>query len=341
MPRPAHQPVKGGSGQARSPGPKRVFVMLPPVDGDMRTWAERLASDASGFEVIVAEDESAAREAIARADAAYGWVSPEMLPRARNLRWLQSPFAGPFPGYYYQELVDHPVVVTNPRGIYSDHIAHHILMFLLALSRGLPYYVDAQRAGNWDRHARKRGYVNVAGSTVLVNGVGGIGAETARLCATLGAEVLGIDPRPEHDCPAAIHPPTELDHLLPSADFVVTTVPHTPETEFMWNAERFRRMKPTAYFINIGRGMTASLDDLTAALASGEIAGAGLDVFEVEPLPADHPLWRMDNVLITPHVAVADAADIPERRYALLADNARRFLAGEPLRNVVDKGRWY
>ena len=176
---------------------------------------------------------------------------------------------------------------------------------------------------------------------MLINGVGGIGAEAARLCAALGAEVVGIDPRPEHDCPADIHPPADLDGLLPDADFVITTVPHTPETEFMWNAERFRAMKRSAYFINIGRGMTAKLDDLTAALQSGEIAGAGLDVFEVEPLPPEHPLWSQPNVLITPHVAVADADDIPERRYELLADNARRFLAGEPLRNVVDKARRY
>ena len=315
--------------------------MLPPVNADMRSWADRLVVDAPGFEVVVAEDDATVTEVIARADAAYGWVSPEMLPTAKNLRWLQNPFAGPFPGYYYPELVHHPVVVTNPRGIYSDHIAHHILMFMLALSRGLPYYIDAQRTGRWDRNVRQHGYVNVAASTVLINGVGGIGAETARLCAALGAEVVGVDPRPEHDCPARIHAPDELDSLLPAADFVITTVPHTPETEFMWNALRFCRMKPTAYFINIGRGMTAKLDDLTAALANGQIAGAGLDVFEVEPLPSDHALWRMDNVLITPHVAVADADDIPERRYALLADNARRFLAGVPLRNVVDKARWY
>ena len=320
---------------------KPLFAMLPPVDDDMRSWAERLAEDVPGMDVMVLADDVAVREVLPDVDAAYGWVSPEMLPLAERLRWLQNPFAGPFPGYYYQELVDHPVVVSNPRGIYSDHIAHHILMLMLALSRGLPYYMDAQKAGRWDPRARKRGYVNIAGSTVLVNGVGGIGAETARLCAALGATVLGIDPRPEHDCPATVHAPSALDDLLPTADFVVTTAPHTPETEFMWNADRFRRMKPTAYFVNIGRGMTARLDDLTTALARSEIAGAGLDVFEVEPLPTDHPLWRMENVLITPHVAVAEAADIPERRYALLADNARRFLAGEPLRNVVDKARWY
>ena len=318
-----------------------LFAMLPPVDDDMRSWAERLKRDVPGFNVMVAEDAASADAVIARADAAYGWVSPEQLPSAGRLRWLQNPFAGPFPGYYYQGLIDHPVTITNPRGIYSDHIAHHILMFLLALSRGLPYWAQAQSRGQWDRTVRKHGYVNVVGSTVLINGVGGIGSETARLCVALGAKVLGVDPRPEHDCPAEIHPHADLDSLLPGADFVITTVPHTPETAFMWNAMRFRLMKRSAYFINIGRGMTAKLDDLTAALADGEIAGAGLDVFEIEPLPADHPLWRQDNVLITPHVAVAGAADIAERRYALLADNARRFLAGEPLRNVVDKARWY
>lgn len=324
-----------------NPSNQAVFAMLPPIDEDMRKWAERLKADVPGFDVVVAGDEASANAAISQADAAYGWVSPEQLPSARRLRWLQNPFAGPFAGYYYQELIDHPVTITNPRGIYSDHIAHHILMFLLALSRGLPYWTQAQSRGQWDRRVRKHGYVNVVGSTVLINGVGGIGSEAARLCAALGAIVVGVDPRPEHDTPADLHPPADLDRLLPDADFVITTVPHTPETEFMWNAERFRLMKPSAYFINIGRGMTAKLDDLTAALTEGEIAGAGLDVFEIEPLPADHPLWRQDNVLITPHVAVADAEDIPERRYELLADNARRFLAGERLRNVVDKARWY
>ena len=141
--------------------------------------------------------------------------------------------------------------------------------------------MEAQRHRRWDPVARRRGYVNIVGSTVLINGVGGIGAETARLCAALGAKVVGIDPRPEHDCPAEVHSPSALGDLLPAADFVVTTAPHTPESEFMWNADRFRRMKPSAYFINIGRGMTASLDDLTAALVEGEIAGAGLDVFEI------------------------------------------------------------
>jgi phosphoglycerate dehydrogenase-like enzyme len=315
--------------------------MLPPIDRHARSWAGRLAEAIPELEVVVAEDDAAAAREIVDADGAFGWVSAERLPTAKRLRWLQNPFAGPFVGYYYPELADHPVTVCNPRGIYSDHIAHHILMFMLALSRGLPYYLDAQRERRWDPRARQHGYVNLVGATVLVVGVGGIGAETARLCHELGCKVVGIEPRPEHDTVADIHPPGALHELLPSADFVVTTVPHTPETELMWNAERFALMKPSAYFINIGRGMTTRLDDLVAALTSGQIAGAGLDVFEEEPLPEAHPLWTIDNVLITPHVAVAGAEDLNERRYQLIEENARCFLAGEPLKNVVDKSKWY
>ena len=189
--------------------------------------------------------------------------------------------------------------------------------------------------------ARKRGYVDIANSVILIVGVGRIGAETARICQSLGAKVIGIDPRPEHECDCEIHPSSELDEHLPSADFVVTTVPHTPETEFMWNSRRFSLMKTSAYFINIGRGMTTRLTDLTQALTGGEISGAGLDVFEVEPLPEHHALWSIENVILTPHVAVSEAENIPERRYQLLRENCQRFVNGKPLLNVVDEARWY
>ena len=299
--------ARGNPSQVESPQPRSargnpsqvtgsnqaVFAMLPPIDDDMRSWAERLKRDVPELDVVVPEDEGAAQAAIARADAAYGWVSPEQLPNARSLRWLQNPFAGPFPGYYYQGLIDHPVTITNPRGIYSDHIAHHIVMFMLALSRGLPYWLDAQRQSRWDRGVRKHGYVNVVGSTVLVNGVGGIGAETARLATALGANVVGIDPRPEHDCPATIciRRPTSTACCRTRTSWSRPSRTRRRPSS-CGEAERFRAMKRSAYFINIGRGMTAKLDDLTAALQAGEIAGAGLDVFEIEPLPAEHPLWH-------------------------------------------------
>ena len=317
------------------------YVMLPPIDDDIRAWARRIEEALPELEVVIAEDEAAAERELVDADAAYGGVSADVLPNVERLRLLQNPFAGPPPGYYYEELAEHQVTVSNPRGIYSDHISQHIMMFMLALARGLPYWSAAQADGRWDTKARKRGYVNLADSTVLINGLGGIGAETARVCAAFGARVIGVDPRPVHDAPCEVVAPSELDSRLPEADFVVTTAPHTPETEGMWNAERFGLMKNSAYFINIGRGMTASLDDLVAALESGEIAGAGLDVFEIEPLPEGHPLWQMENVMITPHIAVADADDIPERRFELILENARRLIDGREFVNVVDKSKWY
>lgn len=318
------------------------FVMMPPQDDLKRQWARRLEHTLPQYRITVPETNEDAYREIVDADAAYGWVPPEALKGAKKLRWLQNPDAGPFPGYYYPELIEHPVVVCNPRGIYFDHVSHHIMMFLLALSRGLPYYIEAQRQRRWDQDARKSWCSYLADATALIVGVGGIGHETARLCTAFGMTVIGVDPRPEYDVPfVEMHPPADLDALLPRADFVIVTTPHTPKTEGMWNAQRFRLMKQTASFINIGRGKTTKIDDLADAIERGEIAGCGLDVFEVEPLPSDHRLWTLPNVLLTPHVAIKGAENIPERRFQIVVENARRFAAGDPLRNVVDKAAWY
>ncbi len=315
---------------------------MPPQDDLKAMFAARLADTLPEYDVVSPQTDEEAVEAIRDADAACGWLPPAALSAARKLRWLHNPDAGPFYGYYYPQLIDHPLTMTNPRGIYFDHISHHILMFVLALSRGLAWYVDAQRARRWDKDARRSPYVYLGEATALVNGVGGIGHETARLCSQLGMEVIGIEPRPEYDLPyVELYPPEDIDAHLPRADFVITTVPHTPETEGMFDARRFALMKDTAYFINIGRGKACRIDDLADAIERGEIAGAGLDVFEEEPLPSDHKLWGLPNVLMTPHVAVRDAENLPERRFGVILDNARRFANGEPLRNVVDKSRWY
>ena len=318
------------------------LLLMPPQTRHTRQWAERLREALPQYQIIAPETEADARHELRDADAAYGWVRPEFLPLAKQLRWLQSAHAGPRAGYYYRELVEHPVVVCNPRGVFNDHIGQHIMMFVLALARGLPFYIDVQRERRWDTQARKSQYIDLASATALLVGVGGIGHEAARLCAAFGMRVIGVDARWEYDTPhVERHAAADLGALLPEADFVIVSTPHTAATEGMWNARMFRLMKPTAYFINVGRGMTTRLDDLVAALESGEIAGCALDVYEIEPLPADHRLWALPNVLLTPHIAVRDAENIPERRYQVLFDNARRFAAGEPLRNVVDKAAWY
>ena len=148
----------------------------------------------------------------------------------------------------------------------------------------------------------------MAGRVVGIWGYGGIGRETARLCNEFGMRVIGIEARVERELPnVELHEPDELDRYLPEADFVVSTVPHTPETEGIWNAERFKIMKSSAYLINIGRGRTMKIDELADAIESGVIAGCGLDVFEEEPLPRQDELRKLPNVFLTSHIAAVSA----------------------------------
>src|SRR5258706_7027831 len=320
-----------------------TLLILPPQTATTRAWAARVAAARPALEVVVAETpEDAVRIAVG-AEAAFGTIAPALLRTAGKLRWLQAPQAAPPAGYYTRELIDHPVVVTNFREIYNDHIGAHIMAFVLAFARGLHLYLPRQLRREWrPEPGETAGVLHLPETSALIVGVGGIGAETARLCAAFGMHVMGVDAR-RRDAPPGVlklDGPDALDSLLPLADFVILTVPHTPETEGFMHRGRFSRMKRSAFFINIGRGMTTRLDDLVAALRAGEIAGAALDVFEQEPLPADHPLWTLPNVLITPHTA-GHGPYLDERRFEILLDNARRFLAGQPLRNVVDKAHWF
>jgi phosphoglycerate dehydrogenase-like enzyme len=319
-----------------------TLLMLPPQTPTTRDWAKRLAAALPELSVVVAEDGGEAARAVGGAEAAFGTMPRALLARAARLRWIQAPQAAPPAGWYYAELIAHPAVVTNFREIYNDHIGAHIMAFVLAFARGLHQYLPQQLERQWRPAPLDSGVVHLPEATALIVGVGGIGAEAARLAAAFGMRVIGVDAR-RRDAPpgmAELHGTEALDSLLPRADFVILTVPHTPATEGFMHRARFQRMKRTAFFINIGRGMTTRLDDLAAALKAGELAGAGLDVFEQEPLPADHALWTTPGVLITPHTA-GYGPYLDDRRYAILLDNSRRFLAGQPLRNVVDKSSWF
>ena len=223
--------------------------------------------------------------------------------------------------------------------------------------------------GPGEVHPSDSAAITLADCTLAVIGLGGIGAETARRGLAFGMRVLGVDPRISPlsswgrgaggegaEVPASANPspptplpqgergvmlfrPDRLNEVLAQSDFVVIAAPHTPETDKLFNRERLRQMKRSAYLINVGRGVIVDLADLTAALQAGEIAGAGLDVFETEPLPREHPLWRMENVIITPHCAAASPR-VPERHLQTLLENVRRFVKGESLLNVVDKRLW-
>ena len=226
----------------------------------------------------------------------------------------------------------------------QDPKAMTLLGELYANGLGVP--ANDVQAAKWYSLAAERGDREAMFALAMfrIGGRGGPrdGAEAARLLAAFGVTVLATDAR-RTVAPsgvAELHPPDALEDLLPRADFVILTVPHTPATEGFFNRARFQRMKRTAFFINIGRGMTTRLDDLVAALQAGEIAGAALDVYELEPLPSEHPLWALPNVLLTPHMA-GHGPYLDERRFEIMADNCRAFATGRPLRNQVDKASWF
>ena len=320
------------------------LVILEPQDPGARTpaaktWPDKIRELVPGVDIRYCTTVEEAKEAIIDADAAFGDIVPELFEKTQKLQWIQSPQAGPKAGYYHEGLVQSDVVVTNMRGIFNDHISAHIMSYVLAFARGLHVYRDRQRNGEWTK-----GYetVYLPEATAVIVGVGGIGAETARVCAAFGMTAVGVDARVTEPPPGVseLHGPDALGEVIPRADFLIVTVPETPSTQGLFNRETLSAMKRTAFFINIGRGATTNLADLADMLQAGEIAGAALDVYEIEPLPSDHPLWGLSNAILTPHVA-ADGPYIDDRRTEVFVDNCVRFSEGRPLRNVVDKAQWF
>jgi phosphoglycerate dehydrogenase-like enzyme len=331
------------------------LVIHPPVDA---ARLERIRAAAGDMAVVNAANEAEAVQAVSDADAFFGKLTPAMLAAARRLRWVQAATAS-LEHYVFPELVAHPCVLTNMRGLFSDVIADQVMGYILCFARNLHRYIRNQLQAKWEPvggeaervsfaagpgvvTAIDRAHLHLADATLGVVGLGSIGSEVARRALAFGMRVVAVDPVQAQAPPgvAALWKPERLPALLAESDFVVVAAPHTPQTEKMFRRPQFQQMKRSAYFINVGRGAIVDLADLTAALEAGEIAGAGLDVYEMEPLPAGHPLWRREDVILTPHVA-GYSPRIAERHLGVLLDNIRRFVKGEPLRNVVNKEMWF
>ncbi len=312
------------------------LVIYPPEDDSLPERIRRAVPEVS---VVVAHDAAEAAREIVDADAIYGRVDKNLLAAARRLRWIQSPAIG-LERTMFPELIAHPVVMTNPRGIFADDIADHVMAMVTGFARQMPRSLRQQLQRRWD--PRDYQVMHLPDCTLGIFGLGGIGSAVARRAAAFEMRVIAVDAR-RTDRPAEVAelwPSSRLNDLLGQSDFVVICAPETPETRGLFDSSAFKAMKNSAYLINIGRGKIVQLDALVEALRAGELAGAGLDVFEVEPLPADHPLWGMDNVVITPHIAGL-GPHTGERRHRVLLDNLARFVAGEPLINVVDKDKWF
>jgi phosphoglycerate dehydrogenase-like enzyme len=331
------------------------LVIHPAVDAER--WA-KIREAAGDMTVVNAADPETARETIGDADAFFGKLTPDLLAAARQLRWVQAPTAS-LEHFVFPELVAHRCQLTNMRGLFSDVIADHVFGYILCFSRNLHLYIRQQIQHHWEPiggetarssfaagpgqvSAMDRAHTHLSDCTLGIVGLGHIGQEIARRGTAFAMRVLAVDPV-QTERPAgveALWSADQLPRLLAESDFVVIAAPHTPATEGLFGGDQFRQMKSSAYLINIGRGVIVQLAALTAALQAQQIAGAALDVFETEPLPADHPLWDMPNVIITPHVA-ACSVHVAQRHLQVLLDNIRRFRDGRPLRNVASKTDWF
>lgn len=277
------------------------------------------------------------REQLAEADAVLVWdfasdaVRDAWPGRGRAPSWVHTASAG-VDRLLFPALVEADTVVTNSRGVFEQPIAEYVAGLVLALAKDFRGTWELQRQRRWQH----RPTMLVRGSRALVVGAGPIGRAVGSTLAALGVEVVlsGRSAR------AGVHGGTELPALLPAADWVICTAPLTTETRGMFDARAFSLMKPSARFVNVGRGPLVVEDDLRDALLTRRIAGAVLDVFVTEPLPRDHPLWDVPGLLVSPHMS-ADTFGWLDDLAEVFLDNFERWIGGRDLRNVVDKRLGY
>lgn len=311
--------------------------LAPEKDSVERQLSEALPS----YDIYSAQDGDVPEEVLSRVEIAVGHFDPSVLEGAARLRWYQQWSAGADWVLRHPELAGRDFVLTNASGTHPVQITEHILGLMAAFARNLHLNVRAQSEGEW-RSERMTGVFELYEKTVLVAGLGAIGTRFARVAQALDMKVIGMRRHPERGsaCGVRMIGPAELDATLAEADFVVIALPGTTDTHHMFGARQFARMRRGSYLINIGRGSVVDESALVDALRKGEIAGAGLDVFETEPLPSDSPLWKMEQVIVTPHTSGYTPRYF-ERVWALFMDNVIRYREGRELRNIVDKQAGY
>ena len=301
-----------------------------------------LREEFPGVVFVAAPTTEVASAEASDADAIIGYCSDDVVAGADELVWIQIFSAGAERCLAVDDVASGRIHLTNMQKMASPVIGEHAIGMMLSLTRGLTQQAKAMPEGNWNRSIGDEiGIMSVDGKTALVVGLGGIGRAAAKRAAALGMRVIATrnSSRSGPDYVDYVGLSDELFELAAQADVVINALPLTPETEGLFDEAFFDAARPGIFFINVARGASVVTDDLVAALADGRVAGAGLDVTDPEPLPADHVLWRMPNVIITPHIAWY--GNNRERQLALARDNIRRFIAGEALLNVVDPERGY
>ena len=325
--------------QASLPSRKVVFTSnLRLSESDIREMRQAAPS----LNLVFPTRENLSKELV-DAEAVFGSVTREQFLAAKKLRWMQITSAGVenvLTGI--PEIVQSPVTVTNMKIVQGIEIADHAFALLLGLTRRIDVAVKDRESETWRSLQQYGPPLELHGKTAVVVGVGGIGTQIAIRAKAFGMTVIGVDPKDLPYTPFLDRTvwPDRLDSVLPEADVVFISAPHTPQTDNLIKAAQFAKMKPGVLFIAVSRGKIYDNDALVAALKSGHVAGAGLDVTATEPLPKGHPLWKTGRVILTPHIAGRSDGE-GARYFELYKDNLIRFSKGEPLRHVVDKEKGY
>jgi phosphoglycerate dehydrogenase-like enzyme len=309
-------------------------------------FADRLRKDFPQFEVVRLTSYERIKAEIADTDILFSQVlNAEQFLAAQKLRWIHSPSAAVHQ-FMYADLLKSDVVLTNGREVHAPVVAEQVMAMIFALARRIPESVRFQlkhvwaQGVFWDEHQSP---TEVADATIGLVGLGSIGRNVARRASALGMKVIAVREhvdRPKPEFVDEVLPASRLNEMLSRSDYVVLSPPVTATTRGMIGREQLAAMKPDGYLINVGRGSLIDEAALIDALRERKIAGAALDVFDKEPLPAESPLWDLENLLITPHTG-GMTEKMWERHYAVFAENLRRFVAGQPLLTLVDKNAGY
>ncbi|WP_407673074.1 D-2-hydroxyacid dehydrogenase [Paenibacillus alkalitolerans] len=305
------------------------------------SYIDRIRETAPGWHVIYGKDRAQWEQSLQEAEIVVGWradAEDALLSPQAKMKWLQNWGAG-VDHLPLQKLHEKEVIITGASGVHPYPISETIFGMMLSLTRQIHIYIRNQMQKKWDHSGLK---LEMHGKTVGIVGVGSIGKETARIAKAFGMRVLGVrrsgEPVSDVDVMYTID---QLLEMLPQCDYIVVTIPLTEQTRHMFGSREFEAMKRTAFFINIGRGGTVDTNALVNALRSGQLAGAGLDVFEEEPLPAEHPLWEMENVIVTPHTS-GSTEHYHDRAMDIFITNLADYTSGkQPSLNRVEKDKNY
>lgn len=316
---------------------RTVNVLIFSPVFDPQAYEKQLKPDFPEVNFLSARNEGDADDFIVKADALIGFKFPdEIINRARNLQWIQMMTAGTdsverLPSFNARK----DILLTSVRGIHGPQVSELAVLLMIALNRKFPQVVRNQDRRIWQGWASPL----LKGKKVGIVGVGAIGKEIAHKCKTFEMTVLGVDPYPgKIDAVDCFFHSDDLHAVMSEVDFLISSAPSTTANQDIFNALAFSKMKSTAYFINLGRGALVDEDALFDVLRNRKIAGAALDTFKQEPLPPDHPFWRLDNLIITPHIA--GRSDIyVEQAVEVIHENLMRFLSGEKenMLNIVPR----